>query len=956
VHKSVAVCVCVLAALLLFSQPAEQFGTRAQSQRAAAPEELKDGAAIPVGGVFLKIEVCADDVLHVVYAKERALLMHESLAADVKRCGDASWKFSNDLREATVTTAKLSAHVDLATGTISFLDAAGKTILAEKEHGRSLTPAEVQGEQTFHARQEWEPNADESLYGLGQHQLGLVDIKGYDIDLWQHNGTVAIPFLVSSRGYGLLWDNTSYTRFGDLSAPEPLPPARLFDASGKAGGLTGSYYSGSHFDKLVAQRVDRDINIAFPNGEQHANKQIHPDLPDTGEISIRWEGSVEPDATGDYTFHSFSNNGIKVWLDDHFIIDHWRQGWLPWKDVARVRLEAGRRYRLRVEWTKEQSGLETMQLRWKPPVPDNATSLWSEVGDAIDYYFIYGPSLDHVISGYRRVTGVAPMMPRWVFGLWQSRQRYKTQQEILDIVEGFRSRRIPLDNIVQDWFYWKEDQWGSHQFDPSRFPDPDGMIRDIHDKDHAHYMISVWPKFYTTTDNFKTLQVRGFLYQPNLREDIHDWVGYPDTFYDAFNPEARRLFWSQVETALFHKGIDAWWLDASEPDLLPTPTLEGQKTHVNPTALGTGSRVLNGFPLVNSQAVYQGQREAAPNQRVFILTRSAFAGQQRYAAATWSGDISSTWTAMRKQIPAGLGFSISGIPYWSMDTGGFSVPARFSRQNPTAEDQEEWRELNARWFQFATFVPLLRVHGEFPNREMWYFGGESHPAYQTMLKFDRLRYRMLPYIYSLAGAVTQNDGTIMRPLVMDFRGDAKAREIGDEYMFGPAFLVSPVMTYKARQRQVYLPQAAGWYDFWTGAALSGGQTVDAPAPYDSLPLYIKAGSIIPFGPELQYTDEKPADPITLYVYAGADGAFTLYEDEGTNYNYEKGAFSRIPLMWNDAARTLTIGKREGSFQGMLGERTFNVILVSKSSPTGFSLSPQAERSIHYQGDAVEVKW
>jgi alpha-D-xyloside xylohydrolase len=507
---------------------------------------------------------------------------------------------------------------------------------------------------------------------------------------------------------------------------------------------------------------------------------------------------------------------------------------------------------------------------------------------------------------------------------------------------------------VQDWFYWKENAWGSHQFDPARFPDPEGWIRSIHQK-HAQLMISVWGKFYPGTENFDALHSRGFLYEPNLREGIRDWVGYPDTFYDAFNPQARKLFWSQINRELFDKKVDAWWMDATEPDMLPTPTLEGQQTHMNPTALGTGARVLNAYPLVNSEGVYNGQREAAPQQRVFILTRSAFAGAQRYAAATWSGDTSSTWTAMRAQIPAALGFCLSGIPYWTMDVGGFSVPARFAAEHPKPEDVEEWSELYTRWFEFGAFTPLLRSHGEYPNREMWFFGNESDPAYQAQLKFDRLRYRLLPYVYSLAAEVTQNAGTMMCALVMDFRADRKARETADEYMFGPAFLVSPVAAYKARSRAVYLPAAANWYDFWSGTFHAGGQTIEAPAPYDSMPLYIRAGSIVPFGPEIQYTTEKKSDPITLFIYQGSDGAFTLYEDDGLTYNYEKGMFSRIPLRWDDAARTLSIGKRQGSFEGALSERTFNLVLVSKQKPVSFSFSPRVDRTVHYSGDKVVVK-
>jgi alpha-D-xyloside xylohydrolase len=449
----------------------------------------------------------------------------------------------------------------------------------------------------------------------------------------------------------------------------------------------------------------------------------------------------------------------------------------------------------------------------------------------------------------------------------------------------------------------------------------------------------------------------GFLYEPNLKEGLKDWLGHPYTFYDAFNADARKLFWSQVNRELFSKHVDAWWMDATEPDLLPTPTLEGQHTHMNPTYLGTGARVLNAYPLMNSEGVYDGQREVAPNQRVFILTRSAYTGQQRYAAATWSGDTSSTWTAMHLQIPAGLGFCISGIPYWTMDVGGFSVPARFSTQNPKPEDVEEWRELNTRWFEFGTFVPLLRVHGEYPNREMWFLGGEPSPAYQAELKFDRLRYQLLPYVYSLAGDITQNGSTMMRPLVMDFPDDAKAREVTDEYMFGPAFLVAPVTTYKARSRSVYLPRGT-WYDFWSGAvadkSASSGAAVDASAPYDAIPIHVRAGSIIPLGPEPQYTTEKKSDPIMLYVYTGANGNFDLYEDDGVTYNYEKGQFSRIPIRWDDATQTLTIGKREGSFPAMLAERAFDVVLVSKTKPLEFSFNPKPDRTVTYKGDEVVV--
>ena len=919
-------------------------------------QRLPEGLVVRVGDGFLKLEVCAVDVVRVAYAKDQAFFARKSLAAQPKRCAGAQFEVTEGAGTATLATSKLRVRIDLATGRVAFFDPSGSPVLEEKDGGRTLVAATVQGEDTQHVRQEWLPHADEALYGLGENHLGLLNLKGYDLDLWQHNGTIVIPFLVSSRGWGILWDNTSFTRFGDLREFAPIPPERLFDSSGKRGGLTGSYYRGADFKHLVGERVDRSIDIALSSKEKKPNQLIYAGLPE-GPASVRWAGEVEPDVTGDYTFQTFSNNGIKLWVDNRLVINHWRQGWLPWKDVAKVRLEAKRRHKIRLEWSKDQ-GMETVQLLWKTPATAvQTTSFWSEVGDGVDYYFVYGPELDKVVAGYRRITGPAPMIPRWALGLWQSRQRYETAKASLDVVDGFRSRGIPFDNIVQDWFYWKEDTWGSHEFDKARFPDPDGWVRKIHEK-HARLMISVWGKFYPGTKNFEAMRSQGFLYGLNLTEGLRDWVGdggYPYTFYDAFNPEAGKLFWSQMEQSLFRKKVDAWWLDAPEPDLLPTPTLDGQRTHMHPTALGSGSRMLNAYSLMNSKTVYEGQRSVAPDQRVFILTRSAFAGNQHYAAAVWSGDITSTWTALRMQIPAGLGLSVSGIPYWTMDIGGFSVPARFAAEHPTAEDAEEWRELNARWFEFGTFVPLLRVHGEAPKREMWELGGEKHPAYQAELKFDRIRYRLLPYIYSLAGAVTHEGGTIMRPLVMDFRADAKARDTTDQYLFGPAFLVSPVTTYKARSRAVYLPSATSWYDFWTGANVPGGQTIDVPAPYDSMPIHVKAGSIIPTGPEIAYTDEKPADPIVLWVYAGADGAFTLYEDDGVTYGYEKGACARIPIRWNEAARTLTIGKREGFYTGMQKERTFDVVLVSKAKPVGSSFAPKADKSVRYDGAAVELK-
>ncbi|HVU16716.1 MAG TPA: TIM-barrel domain-containing protein [Candidatus Didemnitutus sp.] len=920
---------------------------------AAAPEKVPDGIVVSRRGGFLKIGVCADDTVRVAFAANRDFFDRPSLIVLPSSGSKPTWTLESNERTATVHTSKIQARVDLATGAVVFLDAAGKEILGESPDGRTLEPADVLGEKTLHVRQRWQAAEGESLYGLGQQQLGLMDLKGWDLDLWQHNGTVAVPFLVSSRGYGILWDNPSYTRFGSVHDPVTPPAGQMLGVDGKPGGLTATYFAGEKFNQAVATLTDATIAFEVPSAVDHPNQRINPALPENGNCSIRWEGFLVPDQAGETTLECYSNGGIQVWVDGSLVMNHWRQGWLPWLDVAKMSGSAGEKHRIRIEWSRDDRQ-PTMRFRWRPPATDHATSLWSEVGDGIDYYFVYGPKLDDVIAGYRRLTGPAPMMPAWTFGLWQSRQRYATAQQSLDVVDGFRKRGIPFDNIVQDWFYWPENAWGSHRFDPARFPDPDGWIKAIHDR-HAHLMISVWGKFYPGTDNFQAMHDHGFLYERTVNEKIRDWVGpgYVYAFYDAFNADARKLFWSQIDSALFRRGIDAWWMDATEPDLTRVPTLEGQRTYAHPTALGTGARVLNAYPLLNSEGVYDGQRRSAPDQRVFILTRSGFAGQQHYAAATWSGDTTSTWTALRKQITAGLGFSISGLPYWTQDIGGFAVPPRFSTTRPTAADQEEWRELNTRWLEFGAFTPLFRVHGESPNREMWEFGGDESPAFKAQLKFDRLRYRLLPYVYSVAGAVHRHGYTFMRPLVMDFTDDHAARDARDEFMFGPALLVSPVTEYQARHRSVYLPGNGRWYDFWTGADASGGKILDAPAPYDAIPLYVRAGSIIPIGPEIQYVAEKSADAITLYMYAGASGDFTLYEDDGLSYGYERGAFSEIPIHWEDSSRTLTIGMRHGSFPGMIQQRHFEVVVIDPQHPAGFSFDARG-RDISYGGQSVTL--
>jgi alpha-D-xyloside xylohydrolase len=913
-------------------------------------------------GKWIRLTGISDNIIH-VQASATAESVNPKSFAVVPNLPPMIRATQGSTGAPALQLRQVTARLD-ANGAITFTDSTGKVLLAEAPGSRTFEPAEVQGEKTFHLRQQWLSDSDEALLGLGQHQFGLVNIKGYDFDLWQHNTEIAVPFLVSSKGYGILWDNNSLTKFGDPRELTAIPPEKILDKTGNPGGFTRTSFSDNTFTTPGATRQEAALSTGSAGGRGRGG----------GEQAVRWEGQFIAETPGTYQFRLNYNGGAKMWIDNQLVVDHWRQNWLAWDDIAKADFPAATRHLIKIEWTKDQGS--TIGLTYKAPdAQTNAnTSLWSQVGNSIDYYFIYGgpsPStppqrtpLDHVIAGYRTLTGKAPMMPLWAFGLWQSRQRYETQQASLDVVKGFRDRKIPFDNIVQDWMYWRQDDWGSHNFDPQRFPNPDQWIKDIHAL-NARLMISVWGKFYPTTDNYKALAGINAMFPVY---PARDWVGpgYPYAFYDAFNPAGRELFWQQVNDRLFTKGVDAWWMDATEPDIpQPSPvTFDKLVASMPKTGAGTGASVLNAYPTLNSQAVYEGQRKSAPDQRVFILTRSGFAGMQRYATASWSGDITSTWTAMKKQIAAGLGYSISGLPYWTMDSGGFSVPARFNNsRDPAAVD--EWRELNTRWLQFAAFVPLMRSHGEAPLREMWQFGGETSDAYKAQLKITQLRYRLLPYIYSLAGDVTQNNATFMRPLAMDFPNDKTARDINDQFMFGPAFMVSPVTEFKARNRKIHVPLAmGGWYDFWTGKNVMGvvddnGGVATYPefeiaAPYDQIPLHVRAGSIIPVGPDLQYTTEKKSDPLTLYVYTGADGHFTVYEDDGLTYQYEKGAFSQIPLTWNETTKTLTLGKRQGSFPTMLATRTINVIFVTPQKSVPYAPDTKPDQTVQYTGDAVEV--
>jgi alpha-D-xyloside xylohydrolase len=867
---------------------------------------------------------------------------------------DANMEFTIEkgAGHVTLSTSLLSAEVSLLTGVVSFTDNDGTLFLTEKEDGgRSFMPVMAMGEKGYTIRQQFESYPDEAIYGLGANQTSFMNLKGKDADLFQYNTLAVVPFIISNRNYGILWDNNSRTKYGDIRDWNELSSLKLYDSQGAENGLTATYADRKTGKQVFTTRNEREISYQFIPDLAGFPEGFNP-----GEGKVTWEGAFETDTTGVFKFMFNSAGYARLWIDGRLLFDRWRQCWNASASYFTLNLEQGRRYPLKIEWIPD-GGESYIALRYLTPLDDDEQqriSFWSEVADQIDYYFISGENMDEVISGYRTVTGKAPVMPEWAMGFWQSRQRYTNQEELLDVVREYRKRNIPFDNIVLDWQYWPADKWGDHQFDVTRFPDPDGMIRTLHDDLNARIMISVWPKYYVGTENYEAMKSKGYLYMRNVEMERRDWIGYLSTFYDAFNADARTAFWNQINIALYSRGIDAWWLDATEPDITSNLPMEERKAMMNPTALGSADRYFNAYSLVQAQGVYEGQRATDPENRVFILTRSAFAGLQRYSAANWSGDIAARWHDMAAQIPCGLNMSMSGIPWWTMDIGGFSVESRY--HNPSPADLDEWRELMTRWHQYGAFVPLFRSHGEFPFREIYNTAPDNHIAYKTMVEYNRLRYRLMPYIYSLAGQAWLNDYTIMRGLTMDFSLDTEVFDIADQYMFGPSLMVNPVTEYKARSRKVYLPSAYGWYDVRTGRHYAGGTVIEADAPYEWMPLFAREGSLIPTGPDIQYTGEKEADPLTLWVYAGADGAFELYEDEGDNYNYEDGAYTLIPLTWNEAERTLTIGKREGEYRGMLHERTINVIMVSENRAVKLDFGRPPDKSVKYSGEEIKVRF
>jgi len=755
------------------------------------------GVEVRSAGEVTRVEVWSPRIVRVSH-RPAGSVAPASLAV-VAKPDEVQWNVSEQDGVAILRTAALEVRIDEASGRVRICDQGGAPILQEKQNGSWLSSVSTgSAEQTVFSGQKFELDQKQSFYGLGQHpELKTLDLAGHSVRLLQENGHVAVPVLLSTSGWLMLWDNPAVTQV---------------------------------------------------------------DVGKTDPSTLSWQ---------------------------------------------------------------------------------------SEAGGGVDYYVAQGPDPDAAVAGYRWLTGAAPMFPRWTWGFWQSRERYKSQDEILGIASEYRKRKIPFDGIIQDWQYWPPlnsqtatSGWGSHEFDPARYPDPQAMMKTLHDA-HVHMIISVWAKFDVTNSgvsipNLRELEAVKGVYEPAIP---YVYPAGQGKWYDAFNAAARQIYWKQLNEHLFHAGVDGWWLDASEAEL------SGRWGEFRDfrTAQGPGALVYNAYPLEHTRAVYEGQRSTTEEKRVFQLTRSSWAGQQRNAAVTWSGDITGKWEVLREQIPAGLNFSASGIPYWNTDIGGFFG------SNP---DDPQYVELFTRWFQFGAFNPMFRVHGTDKPKEIWRFD----PATQKVLtSFVELRYHLLPYIYSTSWRVTHEGYTMMRPLGMDFGGDVQARTQNNSYLFGPSLLAAPVTDPGVTERDVYLPAGTAWFDFWTGEKNAGGQKYSAAAPREKMPIFVRAGSILPYAEPMQYADENPDGPLELRIYPGSDAEFTLYEDEGDNYNYEHGAFATIRLRWNEKTQSVTIGARQGNFAGMKPERAFRLVVVRPGHGAGIASTQHVDREIQYHGAEVQVE-
>lgn len=757
------------------------------------------GCTFVCDSICYRVEFKSAGCVRILSYLEGDTLVTKRLVVDMEKPSFEDYKWKETSEAYVFSTDELSISFDKENAAFFFTEApTGRLLLKEKEgrKARLFKRSEAGGEQCLEVTQRFVPTKDEALYGLGQYQNGVMNYRGKSVLLLQANMDIVNPFLISTNGYGILWDNYSSTKFADT---------------------------------------------------------------------------------------------------------------------------------------------------------DEGYSFVSEVGDVSDYYFICGKNMDGVVSGYRELTGEVPMFGKWVYGFWQSKERYKSFSELKAVVKEYRRRGIPLDNIVQDWEYWGDKpHWNSLKFHPENFAHPRQVIDELHNQEHVHFMLSVWPGFGPETAIYQSLDSIGALF------DEPTWAGYK--VFDAYNPEARNLFWHHLKKGLYDKGVDAWWMDATEPSFRDgfTQLKQEEKTKsAGKTYFGSFHRYLNTYSLELLKDFHQRLRAVDNERRAFILTRSAFASQQRYATAVWSGDVSASWENMYKQLVAGLNLSMSGIPYWTSDTGGFFVTERDAKY-PDGLKSNDYKELYSRWFQFSAFTPIFRAHGTNVPREVWQFGEEGTPFYDNQVEYIHLRYRLLPYIYSISHRVTADNYTMLRGLAMDFTEDSCTFDVDNAYMFGPSLLVRPVFRPHIEEKEVltYLPRHKGrfWYDFHTGEAHKGGTEQVQANQLNIMPLYVKAGSILPLAEVKQYAMEYPDSEMELRIYGGADASFLWYEDEGDSYRYEENIYSKVSMQWDDASRTLTLGVREGSYPGMPEQVKMNLKLILPERAT-----PEIKECV-YTGKEMKIKF
>jgi len=801
----------------------------------------------------LLVAPVTDSIVRVVYTGDEVSSAEDSYMIESLPESDVDWTVRESEETLTLVTDDLSLEIDRETAAFTWRDADGTRFVREPEDGgKSITevspadlatgetvsgPEESLDRSAYETKLRFDFADDEAIYGLGQHEEGVSNYRGHMQDLYQTCTKVAMPVIMSTRGYGIVWDSHSLSTFHD---------------------------------------------------DQHGS---------------------------------------------HF---------------------------------------------------------WTECDDQQEFYFVAGPEPDDIVAGFRELLGDSTMFPKWAYGYVQSKERYDSQEEIVDVVREYRDREVPLDVIVQDWRYWPDNdeetehsplehpdhghwgEWGEKSFDPKRFPEPGKMIEDIHEMD-VKYMISIWPNM-LAGENRREMEEAGFLMD---EEDVTPSPKNEQGFTNVFNPDARDLYWKQAKEGLWDHGVDAWWCDSPEPYHAdwdqPEKMPPFQRTQFNADTLKMtiDAEYINAYSLFHSRGMYEGQRSVTEDKRVVNLTRSASPGQHRYGAITWSGDISGNWDRFEKQIADGLQFTATGNPKWTLDIGGFFTKDRdfswFKNGSfPEGHEDEGFRELYTRWFQFGTFLPMFRSHGTHTPREIWRFGEPGDRTYDTIKRFDELRYRLLPYIYTLAGWETHEQYTMFRHLSFDFREDEQVHDITDQFMFGPSLMVCPVtepMYYgpeseplpdRAKAREVYLPEGTEWYDFWTGERYDGGQTILADAPLEKLPIFVPAGSIIPMGPVVQHTGAATDKPWEVRVYPGADAEFDVYEDAGDGYDYEDGEYAWTTLEWDDATQTLTVRDRDGSFPELVEERDLDVALVGDGRAVGDE--PAAETTtITYDGTESQVE-